>query len=239
MATSQPPPRAKPLIAAITGFGDLSRLVAQEWKKIKDKPDKTKKYFEESDRLKSEIAVNSPAVDKAKRAPSGYILFSKDKRPEIVKANPELSFGDTGKKLGAAWKAADEKVKAKYNKMSDELKAAMPKASPKAKASPKTKAPPKAKKTAAKKPAAKKPAARKPKTPEESDDDSEEESESDEESDASESASGSSSSSESSVENVKNVKGQSKTSVRRGASPSSQRSPKKSESSSSSDSSSN
>lgn len=61
---------------------------------------------------------------KKKRAPSAYMLFSQDTRTKVVADNPDMSFGDIGRELGKLWKAATEKVKAKYQKKAAGLKAA-------------------------------------------------------------------------------------------------------------------
>lgn len=49
---------------------------------------------------------------KAKRAPSPYIIFSTEKRPGVKESNPNASFGELGKILGAMWAAMDDKAKA-------------------------------------------------------------------------------------------------------------------------------
>ena len=51
-----------------------------------------------------------------KRPPTSYMLFAKEKRPEIIKKSPELTFGEVGKALGDAWKALSDAQKAKYKK---------------------------------------------------------------------------------------------------------------------------
>mmetsp|Transcript_23891 Transcript_23891/g.21733 ORF Transcript_23891/g.21733 Transcript_23891/m.21733 type:complete len:89 (-) Transcript_23891:78-344(-) len=62
---------------------------------------------------------------KAKRAPSPYIIFCTEKRPEVKAANPEATFGELGKLLGQLWGSLDEKGKAPYVKKSAEHKAAL------------------------------------------------------------------------------------------------------------------
>ena len=54
--------------------------------------------------------------DKPKRAPGPYMLFCKVKRPKIVAANPEFTFGEVGKKLGEEWKKLSDAKKASYKK---------------------------------------------------------------------------------------------------------------------------
>ena len=51
-----------------------------------------------------------------KRQASPFIVFCSEKRPEVKKANPEASFGDLGKILGAQWKALSDAQKASYKK---------------------------------------------------------------------------------------------------------------------------
>jgi hypothetical protein len=42
------------------------------------------------------------------------MLFAKETRPEIVKENPDMSFGEVGKELGARWRALSEAEKAEW-----------------------------------------------------------------------------------------------------------------------------
>lgn len=51
---------------------------------------------------------------KVKRAPGPYMIFCKAERPKIVKANPNMAFGEVGKALGAAWGKLSDAQKAKY-----------------------------------------------------------------------------------------------------------------------------
>ena len=62
-----------------------------------------------------------------KRAPSAYIIFCTEKRPEVQKKNPEASFGELGKLLGKLWGEMDEKTKAPYAKASAAKKAELAK----------------------------------------------------------------------------------------------------------------
>ena len=59
-------------------------------------------------------ARRAAAKDKVKKAPSAYMLFCKKERPAIVKANPNATFGEVGKLLGAAWGKLSDASKAKY-----------------------------------------------------------------------------------------------------------------------------
>ncbi len=53
---------------------------------------------------------------KAKKPLSGYMLFAKEIRPTIKEENPEMSFGELGKELGARWRALSDEEKAEYKK---------------------------------------------------------------------------------------------------------------------------
>ena len=57
-----------------------------------------------------------PAAAKEKKAPGPYMVFCKEQRPKIVKADPNLTFGEVGKALGAAWGKLSDAQKAKYKK---------------------------------------------------------------------------------------------------------------------------
>ena len=59
--------------------------------------------------------VKSPKKEKKTRAPtapSPYIIFCKETRPDIVAKNPNASFGELGKLLGARWGDMSEADKA-------------------------------------------------------------------------------------------------------------------------------
>jgi hypothetical protein len=62
-----------------------------------------------------------------KKARGAYMFFCQDERPKIVKAHPEMAFGDVGKELGKRWtkctgaarkpfEAAAAKDKARYER---------------------------------------------------------------------------------------------------------------------------
>jgi HMG (high mobility group) box len=73
------------------------------------------------------LAAKAAKEDKPKRAPSPYIVFCTEKRPEIKAKNPEAGFGELGKLLGQLWATMDDKAKAQYVKTSEAKKAALAK----------------------------------------------------------------------------------------------------------------
>mmetsp|Transcript_30468 Transcript_30468/g.33255 ORF Transcript_30468/g.33255 Transcript_30468/m.33255 type:complete len:85 (-) Transcript_30468:307-561(-) len=63
---------------------------------------------------KTEGKVKADKGTKTKRAPSPYIIFCSEKRPELRAAHPNATFGEMGKMLGQMWAQMDEKAKAAY-----------------------------------------------------------------------------------------------------------------------------
>ena len=49
---------------------------------------------------------------------SGYINFCKVERPKLKKNNPDMTFGDQGKKLGEMWKRLSDADKKKWDESS-------------------------------------------------------------------------------------------------------------------------
>lgn len=58
--------------------------------------------------------------DKPKKPLSAYMIFSNEKREELVKKFPELSMPEIAKKTGELWKKADQE---KYKEMAKKMKA--------------------------------------------------------------------------------------------------------------------
>lgn len=65
--------------------------------------------------------------DKGKPSKSGYIMFSRSKRPAIVKQFPNLSFGAISKKIGAMWSQLSVSQKNVFNKQALEYAKKAPK----------------------------------------------------------------------------------------------------------------
>jgi hypothetical protein len=53
---------------------------------------------------------------KPKRKPNAYMMFCKKMHPEITKENPDITFTETGKKLGEMWRALTDDEKKEYAK---------------------------------------------------------------------------------------------------------------------------
>lgn len=57
-----------------------------------------------------------------KKGMSAFMFFSNENRNKIKEANPEMSFGEIGRKVGEAWKALSDKQRQVYVKKSVEDK---------------------------------------------------------------------------------------------------------------------
>ncbi|GLI64151.1 hypothetical protein VaNZ11_007336 [Volvox africanus] len=72
-------------------------------------------------------APKAPKGDSAQAGPkyytNGYMLFLEERRPDIVAGNPEASFADVGKLLGAEWRGLGKDEQEEYNKRAKALNA--------------------------------------------------------------------------------------------------------------------
>lgn len=57
-----------------------------------------------------------------KKGMSAFMIFSNDHRNKVRDANPSLSFGEIGRKVGEAWKALSDKDKQVYVKKAEDDK---------------------------------------------------------------------------------------------------------------------
>merc|ERR1712166_656818 len=106
-------------------------------KRERKAPEKLEYAVPETKIKKKAAATKAPAAKKAKKADKGYkgaasayMFFAKENRDEIVSSNPDATFGEVGKLLGAAWGEAGAKDKEKFNKLAakDKIRAAKDKA---------------------------------------------------------------------------------------------------------------
>ena len=68
---------------------------------------------------KAPIDISEPP----KKPRSGYIIFTMEKRPEVVKENPGMKVTQIMKHLGSLWRELDDGEKSKYGKMAETEKA--------------------------------------------------------------------------------------------------------------------
>jgi len=57
---------------------------------------------------------NTRKQEGGKKKLSGFMKFSKEQRPNIMKENPGIEFTQVGKKLGEKWRALSATEKARY-----------------------------------------------------------------------------------------------------------------------------
>mmetsp|Transcript_3036 Transcript_3036/g.3207 ORF Transcript_3036/g.3207 Transcript_3036/m.3207 type:complete len:87 (-) Transcript_3036:398-658(-) len=74
-------------------------------------------------KAEGKVKKASKRKDGPKKAPSAYIIFCSDKRPEVRANNPEATFGELGKLLGKIWADMSEADKEMYRTRQAEMKA--------------------------------------------------------------------------------------------------------------------
>jgi len=123
-------------------FGEITKILGKMWSAMTD-ADKAP-YNAKAEEAKAEYTAAKAAydADKAahpekypdaptksgkkpkdpnapKPAVSAYIAFSTEQRPLLKQENPDLSFGELAKQVGAKWGSLDEAQKAKYNAIAE------------------------------------------------------------------------------------------------------------------------
>ena len=66
----------------------------------------------DSKKKKKEV---EPALEAIKKPLSGYMIFTSEKRKEILKKEPNLKITEVAKKVGEEWGKSSEKIKEHYN----------------------------------------------------------------------------------------------------------------------------
>ncbi|KAI8906618.1 hypothetical protein PhCBS80983_g03135 [Powellomyces hirtus] len=87
-------------------------------KDVKPKEQKVSRKAATGKKVKAKKDPNAP-----KKALSAFMIFSQENRARIKEENPEATFGQLGKLLGAAWKDLNEKDKSLYEKKQEKAKA--------------------------------------------------------------------------------------------------------------------
>lgn len=118
-------------------FGDLTKLVADDWGKLNAAQKKKYEKLAEEDRarydqemsnyvrptdeeLDAQIAAEPQKKAKRegpKRPRSAYLFYTTAERPKYSKEHPELKFGDVTKDIATSWKALSAKEKVKFEDM--------------------------------------------------------------------------------------------------------------------------
>lgn len=120
-------------------FGDITKKIAAEWKKLNDsnKSKFQKMADKDKQRYLKEMESYVPPVDmeggkkkkKKKKDPnapkkglSAFMFFSQERRPDVKAKNPNIAFGEVAKKIGAEWKQLKDSKKAKFIKLANKDK---------------------------------------------------------------------------------------------------------------------
>lgn len=128
------------------GVSDIAKLLGAEWKNVtaEEKAKYEKMAAKDKARYKEEMENYTPPPgmedDKKggkksspkgkkkkdpnapKRAMSSFMIFSQEMRPKIKAENPDMSFGELGKKLGEIFREMKPEEKEKYEKLAAEAK---------------------------------------------------------------------------------------------------------------------
>ncbi|CAK0784212.1 hypothetical protein CVIRNUC_007416 [Coccomyxa viridis] len=86
-----------------------------------DKPKPEKKRAAPAAKKETKKAKKDPNAPK--RGLSAFMYFSNAKRDEVKKENPDLAFGEVGKRLGELWKEVTPTEKSKFEEMAKKDKA--------------------------------------------------------------------------------------------------------------------
>ncbi|KAJ3044471.1 FACT complex subunit [Rhizophlyctis rosea] len=90
-------------------------------KSAKRKSSSSEKTEKTSERPKKKAKKEKDA-DAPKKALTSFMIYSKEKRPELMAADPSLGVKDVAKKLGQMWKEIDPAEKEKYEAKAKEAK---------------------------------------------------------------------------------------------------------------------
>jgi len=95
----------------------IAKIIAQKWNSLSDVEKKpfVAKSEEDKKRHKKEMDEYKKTLP-PKRPPSGYLVFSNEKRGSLMQAKPGASMADIAKLLGQEWKKLAESKKEGYNK---------------------------------------------------------------------------------------------------------------------------
>eukprot|EP01024_Parvocaulis_polyphysoides_P075117 TRINITY_DN96_c0_g1_i1.p2 TRINITY_DN96_c0_g1~~TRINITY_DN96_c0_g1_i1.p2 ORF type:complete len:269 (+),score=54.24 TRINITY_DN96_c0_g1_i1:30-809(+) len=93
----------------------IMQKIAAQWKAMSEQ--EKQPYAEQAEKLKKEFEQLNPVqrpVKSLKRAPSGYQIFLKEKKPDVKQQNPDMRPVDLRRELSTQWKALNETQKQEY-----------------------------------------------------------------------------------------------------------------------------
>ncbi|KAK8795627.1 hypothetical protein WA158_000284 [Blastocystis sp. Blastoise] len=101
---------------ASASYVSLGKAIVEEWEKLLPEEKRTTDIDKKT--VTKRKRKRDPNAPKAASAP--YMFFFKAMRPKIKQENTEASFGEIGKKIGAAWRTLSEEQKEPYEKMAQD-----------------------------------------------------------------------------------------------------------------------
>ena len=124
---------------ADVSFAEVNKMLGERWKNLSS--DEKQKYedmaAEDKKRYKKEMASYTPpegsegkTKKKAKKDPNApkkaatsFFIFSSEMRPKLKAENPDIKFGELGKKLGELFRNLSPEEKERYEQKASEDKA--------------------------------------------------------------------------------------------------------------------
>ena len=89
-----------------TTLGAISTQCSVAWKALEDKS----QYMDMASTSRALCHANDPP----KRPPSAYIRYCSAERPSIKATDPDISFADMSKRLGAGWRALTDEARLEW-----------------------------------------------------------------------------------------------------------------------------
>lgn len=121
--------------SAPRGQTSITSIIGQRWSNLKDRSVYEKRAKEDNERYEREMKVweeKNPEFARVSKAPkepkrtTGYILFCKEKREEVVKKNPNVGGRDINSKVAIEWQALSKEEQNKYHEQATELNKNLP-----------------------------------------------------------------------------------------------------------------
>ena len=122
-------------------FGNIAKILGEEWRAMSEAQKKKyqkmaakdkkryekamKKYTPDPEFLRKQARANRKRrrdPNAPKRALSAFMIYSKERRPEITSANPHIAFGDIARTIGEEWRSMNAREKKRYEDASNKDK---------------------------------------------------------------------------------------------------------------------
>jgi len=95
---------------------DLMSKLSAKWNALSPEQKQVYQQKSEEDKKRKEKDMQVYLEAHPKRPLNGYLLFCQQKRPEVVKSNPQVPISQIAKLLGERWNALSENEKEVFNR---------------------------------------------------------------------------------------------------------------------------